>query len=208
MHNNLIPADLAEVIAIHRDIFGGFTMQAEPGIGDPAGQNPPADNAPEVDDFKSEASKQAVLADLRKERTERQALAAKVSELEPLKEQLGRLQEVFGGKPDDKAGGEDAIAAITRRLDESDRRADVERLARVNRITEDNDVALLMGVTDKAQREALAKRLAPAEDDGKDVRRLPRPDPSQGRSGGDRRPGSVRQAMEDHVATRHPNKIN
>lgn len=180
-HPPVIPADLAEVIATHRALFGGFVMQAD--AEKDADQQDAPEKPEDKDDFKSPESKQAVLADLRKERTERQALAAKVAELEPLKDQLARLQQVFGGKPDDKEGdGEDAIAAITKRLDESDRRADVERLARVNGITDDGDVALLLGVADKTQREALAKRLAPAEGETA-TRRLPKPDPSQGRGG-------------------------
>ena len=58
MPNNLIPTDLAEVIALHRDMFGGFTMQADdpdPADTDEAAQ-PDAEQA-DTTDWVAEARK-------------------------------------------------------------------------------------------------------------------------------------------------------
>ena len=178
-----IPVDLAEIIETHKALFGGFTMTA----GTPETGNPPAEGEQQSDDFKSEHSKQSVLADLAKARLERQALQAQVNELTPFKDQFAKLQEVFAPKQsDDKAETADALTEITRRIEASELSAEVERLARTYKIDDDDTVALLKAVPDKTQREALAKRLAPTEDDKpKDNRRQPRPDPSVGKSGGD-----------------------
>lgn len=175
-----ISPELQEVIDTHRALFGGFTMMAdEPEKGEKAD-----DEAGEKsDEFKSPESKQAVLSDLAKERQARQALQQQVDDLKPVKEWHDRFQQAFGAQPGDGKDDGDAIAAINRRLDEADTRAEVERLARTHRITDDNDVALLQSIGDKAQREALAKRLAPSEDDAADGKK-PKPDPTAGRSGG------------------------
>ena len=209
-----VPEDLADLYALHNEMFGGVKMMA-----DEAPENQGGDNQPDSaqqgeggkpDDFKSEHSKQAVLADLSKERTARQALEAEVEKLKPLADQFAKIAAAFGGDDDkgDKDTTGDQLAAIQKRLDEADAKAEVERLARKHKIESDDDVALLASITDAKQREALAARLAPSENDQANGRRIPKPDPSRGAGGGDGRPRSVAEAQKEALERRNPKKTN
>ena len=75
-----IPADLAEIIATHRALFGGFTMQADGETPPPATEPPAAPPAPPAapadppDNYSGAGGKDALKADLATERDKRQAL--------------------------------------------------------------------------------------------------------------------------------------
>ena len=206
-----MPAELAEIIAIHRREFGGFVMeelpnQSEPSAGDNAGDSGKQDQG--ADGFKSEHSKQSVLADLATARQERNELRAKVEKLEPLAAQLEKLTKARAPEPNDGDGEQatvDTLAAIQKRLDEADLRASVEALARKHKIDSDEDVALLASISDAKQREALAARIAPG-DQGNKKNWPPRPDPSIGKGGGAGSPRTVAEARKEALARRTQTK--
>ena len=204
MHNNLIPADLAEVIATHRDIFGGFTMQADPVEQQQDTDAPPADkdkSAEDDKDFKSPESKAAVLADLRKERDKRQALEARVEKLAPLEKLAAALL------PDEPTGGEDATAAAIKAIE--DRIAAAEHRALVAEASEgltDEDKAILSKITDPELLASVAERLkrdASTDQQSGKSRRLPKPDPSAGRGGSDEKSLSSVAEGRDLYRSRH-----
>lgn len=205
-----MPAELAEIIAIHRREFGGFVMeelpnQSEPSAGDNAGDSGKHDQG--ADGFKSEHSKQSVLADLATARQERNELRAKVEKLEPLAAQLEKLTKALAPESEDgdEQATSDALAAIQKRLDEADLRASVEALARKHKIDSDEDVALLASISDAKQREALAARIAPG-DQGNKKNWPPRPDPSIGKGGGAGSPRTVAEARKEALARRTQTK--
>jgi len=76
---------------------------------------------------------------------------------------------------------EDLIKKINDRLDQADRKAAVNELARTHGITSNDDIALLDAVVDPQQREALALRL-------KGVAAAIPPDPGQGNHPGTQTP--------------------
>lgn len=83
MPTNLMPAELAEIIATHRALFGGFVMQAD-GETPPAAPNPAppaappaAPAAPPPGDDAGAGGKDALKADLATERDKRQELEQK-----------------------------------------------------------------------------------------------------------------------------------
>lgn len=183
------PASIQRLIDFHKATFGGWVMKEGDGAegdkggdGDKDGKPADGDAGDKGDGFKSEGSKQAVLADLAKERDARQALQKQVDELAPLKDLAAAIN---GGKQKDDDKGatpEDAIKAVNDLRDE----LAVERLARANGITDEKDIAILLGTKADA-RSDLAARLKPGTTTG-----TPKPDPSAGRgSGGDGKATSV-----------------
>ena len=206
-----MPAELAEIIAIHRREFGGFVMeelpnQSEPSAGDNAGDSGKQDQG--ADGFKSEHSKQSVLADLATARQERNELRAKVEKLEPLAAQLEKLTKALAPESEDgdEQATSDALAAIQKRLDEADLRASVEALARKHKIDSDEDVALLASIPDAKQREALAVRIAPGDQEPPKSRFFSGPDPSIGKGGGAGSPRTVAEARKEALARRTQTK--
>lgn len=138
-------------------------------------ETPPAPDAAKPDGFKSEESKQSVLADLATERQSRKELESK----------LNRLAEALGGDPKGKdADLAEMVGSLTSRLE-------VSELAREHRITDKDDIAALLAVSNAEARAKLAARLAP-KDDGKpaDPQPLPRPKPdaTQGPKGDPAKP--------------------
>ena len=203
-----MPAELAEIIATHRREFGGFVMEEPPNQLEPPAGNDDGDSGKQgVDGFKSEHSKQSVLADLATARQERNELRAKVEKLEPLAAQLEKLTKALAPESEDgdEQATSDALAAIQKRLDEADLRASVEALARKHKIDSDEDVALLASISDAKQREALAARIAPG-DQGNKKNWPPRPDPSIGKGGGAGSPRTVAEARKEALARRTQTK--
>lgn len=191
--NPIVPApeELAEIIAIHREMFGGFTMQDEAPDEQPA-DKPEAPQQP--DGFKSEHSKQSVLADLAKERDERQKLAAQVEQLAPLQ----KLLDVIA--PDAKSAenpADAALRALEERIAASEKSvADANHRALVAEHgsgLDDADKAIISKITDPALMGEIAARLREAAASNQPStfgRRIPKPDPTVG-SGVDAKSSSV-----------------
>ena len=204
-----MPAELAEIIATHRREFGGFVMEEPPNQPEPLAGNDDGDSGKQgVDGFKSEHSKQSVLADLATARQERNELRAKVEKLEPLAAQLEKLTKALAPESEDgdEQATSDALAAIQKRLDEADLRASVEALARKHKIDSDEDVALLASIPDAKQREALAVRIAPGDQEPPKSRFFSGPDPSIGKGGGAGSPRTVAEARKEALARRTQTK--
>ena len=204
-----MPAELAEIIATHRREFGGFVMEEPPNQPEPPAGNDDGDIGKQgVDGFKSEHSKQSVLADLATARQERNELRAKVEKLEPLAAQLEKLTKALAPESEDgdEQATSDALAAIQKRLDEADLRAAVEALARKHKIDSDEDVALLASIPDAKQREALAVRIAPGDQEPPKSRFFSGPDPSIGKGGGAGSPRTVAEARKEALARRTQTK--
>ncbi|MGX4358800.1 hypothetical protein ACWJW2_19595 [Clostridioides difficile] len=131
-------------------------------------------------DFKNDDSKNAVLADLAKERDKRKALEDRFNKLAAA---LGVDQ-----KASKDADLSEKVADLTTRLD-------VSELARRHGITDEDDCAALAAVTDSQARAKLAARLAPQkgaekgeEPDDATVFPRPKPDASQGSKGAPPKP--------------------
>ena len=118
-------------------------------------------------------------------------LDANKAELETMKADWQRLSQVFAPEQA-QPKPEDMIAALSARIDASERESAVNSLARRLGITSDDDVALLRSVADPAQREALAVRLKPTDPS------IP-PDPGQGP-----RPTAPQSAQDAEYATFFP----
>lgn len=126
---------------------------------------------PKPDGFKSEESKQSVLADLATERQARKDLESK----------FNRLAEALGGDAKNKdADLAEMVGQLTQRIEVSD-------LARKHGITDEDDIASLMAVTNADARGRLATRLAPKvtpdEKSGEQPLPRPKPDATQGPKG-------------------------
>lgn len=207
-----VPKDLADLYALHNEMFGGVKMMADEAHDAKSGDGQP-DSAQQgesgkPDDFKSEHSKQSVLADLAKERDERQKLQAEVDKLKPLADQFAKIAAAFGG--DESKDGEDAtadqLAAIQKRLDDADRAALVERIARQHNLTDDADVAILATIGEASAMEAVAKRLRDASAQPENARRIPRPDRSLGHGEGDKKSSGSVASGRDLYKAAHPTK--
>jgi hypothetical protein len=150
----------------------------------PTGQPPTAGDPPKNDEFKSEESKRAVLADLAKEREERKRLAGQLEKLAPLE----KLAAALGASGDPETGPTD-IEKITERLTKHETELAGERQARW-RAEIANEKGLTIEQAARLQgdsKDALAadadalKALFPTAPPAPGT---PRPDPSQGGQGG------------------------
>lgn len=174
------PADLAEVIALHKAMFGGWVMQAD----DPEAPQGEGEPAPDpAGGFKSPESRDSVLSDLATERSERKRLQKQI-------EQLQQALGVDAKSKDVDLGAE--IARLTTRLDVSD-------LARQHGVTDADDLATLTAIADAEVRAKAAERLGSLASTGKtdasdapnadpEVFPRPKPDASQGSKGEPVRP--------------------
>ncbi|PSK96692.1 hypothetical protein CLV30_12574 [Haloactinopolyspora alba] len=158
---------------------------AQNAAGTPASGAPPADDAKPGDGFKSEESKQAVLADLAKEREARKTLEAR----------FDKLGEAFGvTKPE---GGKTDVEQLTDRLTKHEQELTTERQARWRaEIAHEKGLttaqaARLVGDTrdDLAtDADALLEAFKPTDGDGQSAGKAtpkptPKPDPTQGSRG-------------------------
>lgn len=114
---NTMPAQLAEIIALHNEMFAGATMMAdeqppaeqslEDAVGAQlTGQQPETPKTPETGDedkdYKGAGSKEQLKADLASERDKRQQEQAKVTELKAKIDQLTQgLSQALGIKDDE-----------------------------------------------------------------------------------------------------------
>lgn len=192
-----IPAELAEIISTHRALFGGFTMvdaaDADNGAeGGGDGADKGADGAGKGDkDAKSEELGAGGMSALKAEREARSKLEKQVAELSGVKETLDAMKAAMAGKVEGKP--EDAVKELAQQVDDLKRQTLVERIARENKITSDEDVELLSAMRSEKELRALAARLKPSDDagdgndakDGKKGGGKPRPDASRGQGGGD-----------------------
>lgn len=183
---NLIPAELAEIIATHKGLFGGFTMMADDGAptdppADPPA-NPPAD-APKDQEPLKEPGLKALQA-------EREARAKAEAELAALKKQNedAKLSADEKAAKDLKEAQEQAATAATRAL-----RYEVAAEKGL-------DLKLAPRLTGSTKEElaADADTLLALVGTGKLV--APQPDPSAGHSG-DPKPKSLSEAITAHYTT-------
>ena len=194
MPNPTIPTELAEIIAIHKSLFGGWTMTAtppEPDPNQPDGTKPDDGGKDDGDKPLGPNGEKALAA----ERDARKKSDQKVAALEA---QFAKLAEAFGVKPDEsKPDGADKVDALAKAVDTILHNSAVDRVARDHGITDKDDLALLAEQATGEAMEKLAKRLQPAknDDDGaKPKRRPPAPDHTQGRGGEKPTPGDAGKA--------------
>lgn len=201
-----------DVLAFHRNNFGGFVMQDDGGDG--AGQD--GDGADGGDDPDTGDGGTGELGDAGKKALQRERDARKAAEksASAMQDKVNALIDgLKTGLGVEAAGSDDPVELINGLRTEIDglkHTTLVDAVARRHGITDDDDLEFLRSAKDQAAMAALAKRLAPAKGDddegdkGKKKPTGPRPDPSQGRgSGGDgSRPSSVAQVMEDRRAAR------
>ena len=203
MPNPTIPTELAEIIALHKSLFGGWTMTATPPEPDP---NQPDGTKPD-DGGKDDGDKPLGPNGEKALAAERDARKKSDQKVAALEEQMSRLADALGVKPDaGKPDGDDKVKALADAVSGLVHNAAVDRVARTHGITDTDDLALLAGQATEEAMEKLAKRLQPAKnDDGgaKPKRRTPAPDLSQGRGGGnDGAKQSVTQVMAERRAAR------
>ena len=195
MLNFMIFIEFVEVIAIHKSLFGGWTMTEtppEPNPNQPDGTKPDADGGKDDGDKPLGPNGEKALA---AERDARKKSDQKVATLEA---QFAKLAEAFGVKPDEsKPDGADKVDALAKAIDTILHNSAVDRVARDHGITDKDDLALLAEQATEQAMEKLAKRLQPAknDDDGaKPKRRPPAPDHTQGRGGEKPTPGDAGKA--------------
>lgn len=203
-----IPAELAEIIATHKGLFGGFRMADDPDPKDPAKTDSPKVDPPDdpkADPKEDEALGEAGKAALVKEREARKALEKQLAELTPMKGTLDALRSALGGGSEVKP--EDALKALTDKVGALEHQTLVERVARDHKITAEEDVKLLSAMQSEDEIRALAKRLATTEEpDDKDKGKKPRPDASAGKGGGDSAGKTGVSAGRDLFKETHPSK--
>lgn len=118
---------LAETFRRNRERFAGWRMEVDPPPADPPSDPAPADppvDPPPADDGKG--GKDAVLADLAKERDKRQALEQQVQDLLPLRDQFAAIAKVFNpgdDTPPDPAKLAEQIAAEQAKTTDAETRA-------------------------------------------------------------------------------------
>lgn len=200
MHNTIYPADLAEIIQTHRELFGGYVMQAD---GEqPEASAEPADKADEPADKADEPLGEKGLKALQAEREARKQLEAEIAKLKGSTGVLDDLRKALtpqGAEPDPQADLAAQVAEMRKQLDaaaakEAHSKLAVE-VATAAGVTNASDVALIAAQTDKGAMEALALRLKGATPAG-----IPKADPSAGKSG-DPKPSSLADAISQHYRT-------
>lgn len=160
--------ELAARIARTRTQFAGFTMMTE----NPEPEPQASPEAPRAEEPKEPLGEKGIKA-LQEERARREELERQISELLPMKPLIESLQQAFGAESTNAPTADDAVKAIVERLDQADRRALVNEVARRHSITADEDIALLDAVANKEAMEKLAARIAQPS-------RQQDPDPGQG----------------------------
>lgn len=199
MHNTIYPADLAEIIQTHRELFGGYVMQADGEQPEAPAEPPaPAEPADKADEPLGEKGLKALQA----EREARKQLEAEIAKLKGSAGVLDDLRKVLtpqGAEPDPQVDLAAQVAEMRKQLDaaaakEAHSKLAVE-VATAAGVTNASDVALIAAQTDKGAMEALALRLKGATPAG-----IPKADPSAGKSG-DPKPSSLADAINQHYRT-------
>lgn len=142
---------------------------------EPTGEQPEQVETQEQgnDEFKSEESKQAVLADLKAERERRKALQAQVEQFEQAQAEAERANMTELERA--KAEADEYKTNAEKRA----RELSVYQLAIDKQLTNADDIALLKEVESDEAREKLAQRLS----DRNSAPNNPKPDLTQGASG-------------------------
>lgn len=200
MHNTIYPADLAEIIQTHRELFGGYVMQDDGEQSEASAE--PADKADEPADKADEPLGEKGLKALQAEREARKQLEAEIAKLKGSAGVLDDLRKVLtpqGAEPDPQVDLAAQVAEMRKQLDaaaakEAHSKLAVE-VATAAGVTNASDVALIAAQTDKGAMEALALRLKGATPAG-----TPKADPSAGKSG-DPKPSSLADAISQHYRT-------
>lgn len=199
MKRSINPALLADVPQWAPQPMQQAQQAVEKAASEPADE-PKADDpdGKEGEGFKSEHSKQSVLADLARERAERQALQNDMTALK------SSLAEAFGIKPDPTDDSNALLTGLQKQFQQMQHESSVLRLANQHRITDEDDLKLLASATDAEAMKGLAARLAPSEPDSA-TPGSPKPDLTQGGKGDpakpDPGPGVPRmaQAFDDAI---------
>ena len=200
MPNPTIPTELAEIIALHKSLFGGWTMTATPPEPDP---NQPDGAKPDDDGGKDDGDKPLGPNGEKALAAERDARKKSDQKVAALEAQFAKLAEAFGVKPDEsKPDGADKVDALAKAVDTILHNSAVDRVARDHGITDKDDLALLREQANEQAMERLATRLKPATgEDGKTkTSAAPRPDRSAGKGGGDS--GGAKQSVSQVMAER------
>lgn len=170
--------DLSAIFAKNRAMYGDLRMEADPAGagGDPAGVTPPAGGAG-ADDDAGKGGKSAVLADLAKERDERQKLQTQIETLQASQTaQRDAFAAALGVKPDQLSDTDKLTAQLT---DLSTKLSTLTKDNLVLKVAEglsDEDRAIIAALPDEATMRTVAARLkAATTPTGK-----PKPDPSSG----------------------------
>ena len=121
---------------------------------------------------------------------EREARGELEKQLKAMQDQFAGLAEAFGVNAEKGAKPDETVARLTQTVGDIQKSLQVERLARQNRITDEDDIATLLAVSDEGARAKLAARLAPADPgpDNEPRPRIPKPDASQGPKGDPAKP--------------------
>lgn len=184
MASYVMPNELAEIIALHREMFGGYVMEADPEpepTPDGSTEDPKAGEAEAPADL-GDAGKKALAA-------EREARKAAESELKAMKQQIADASK----SAEQKAA--EALAAAQKSAEDATSRALRYEVAAEKGI----DLKLagrLSGATREeleADADQLKALLSPAQPSG------PKPDPRQGMAG-DPKPKSLTEAITAHYA--------
>lgn len=199
MHNTIYPADLAEIIQTHRELFGGYVMQGDGEQSEAPAEPPaPAEPADKADEPLGEKGLKALQA----EREARKQLEAEVAKLKGSTGVLDDLRKVLtpqGAEPDPQVDLAAQVAEMRKQLDAAAAKEVHSKLAvevaTAAGVTNASDVALIAAQTDKGAMEALALRLKGAMPAG-----IPKADPSAGKSG-DPKPSSLADAISQHYRT-------
>ena len=200
MPNPTIPTELAEIIALHKSLFGGWTMTETPPEPDP---NQPDGAKPDDDGGKDDGDKPLGPNGEKALAAERDARKKSDQKVAALEAQFAKLAEAFGVKPDEsKPDGADKVDALAKAVDTILHNSAVDRVARDHGITDADDLALLREQANEQAMERLATRLKPATgEDGKTkTSAAPRPDRSAGKGGGDS--GGAKQSVSQVMAER------
>lgn len=179
-----MPAELAEVIALHREMFGDAKMMAdepqdgsqEPVEGSAANDTKETPAGPQGDD---EPLGEGGLKALRATRDENRQMKARIKSLE---EQVGTIEAIkntLNPQPNSKPEAvpdwfrpfADRLEQSERARAESAREALINRVARKHNLTRDEDVEILAAIASEDAMDKVAKRLATSHIE---------PDPGQG----------------------------
>lgn len=199
MHNTIFPADLAEIIQTHCELFGGYVMQADGEQPEAPAEPPaPAEPADKADEPLGEKGLKALQA----EREARKQLEAEIAKLKGSAGVLDDLRKVLtpqGAEPDPQVDLAAQVAEMRKQLDAAAAKEVHSKLAvevaTAAGVTNASDVALIAAQTDKGAMEALALRVKGAMPAG-----IPKADPSAGKSG-DPKPSSLADAISQHYRT-------
>lgn len=204
------PAELMARINARRERFlPGMVMVVADLGAPPATDQPPAKPDPDAakggpgtDDFKSEESKRAVLADLAAEREARKELQKRIDAMEGPVGLLSTLRQVLApdGNPDPQADLAAQVAELRKERDEAvardARMALATSMAKESGVTDIGDIGLIAAQSGEAAMRALAARLT----GGTPGAPTPKPDPSAGHSG-EPKPRNLSEAINQHYRT-------